>query len=142
VKYVKGFFRIRAVTREETVEIPNIAGARGAVWQANGRTFKVSCGSVAPLEHRLWLSAVDAVPPTGAFIRIWPTVVDAKGNALLGPGGVIAPKLTEASLDLTCRQLPGVGPPDKLILKFPAQVDELKIPFELGDRPDAAEAEK
>jgi hypothetical protein len=139
IAHLKGSVRANVVLREAVVEIDDMAKANNAERVIDGRRFMVNLMTPEPGEHLVTLIAYDlpAVAGGGGVTQVKPKLVDDAGNEFTSGGWGGGGNGKRMTYHFTFRAAPACGKPAKLILPFPAETREIKIPFEFGKPPPA-----
>ena len=133
VKFLRGSVRAVILAREDKVEFEGIARANNVEKKLNGRRFLINAINPEQGDWFVTVIAYNTDPPTAGLGQMRATMIDANGIALhsVGRGATGHPDRIQFTLSFT--QGPDCGLPAKLVMEFPVETKEIKIPFEFGE---------
>jgi hypothetical protein len=91
-----------------------------------------------PGDYSVLVIAFNTAPTPGSQ-HIRGALLDADGKPLKATGTGSRSSASRIDLDLSFSQ-GNAGAPAKLVITVPGKIDEMKVPFEFGQRPAAAPA--
>lgn len=130
---LRGTIRATIMSREQKVEIDDIATANNVEKKVDGMRFMVNAMEAEPGDWVITLIAYKN-DPAGALQQLKATLLDEQGHELSLGGHGSSGSEKRVAFQMNFLQRAGCGEPKKMILQIPLQTEEIKIPFEFTAR--------
>ena len=130
---LRGTIRAVVATREETIQFNGIAQPKHIEKKLGPRQVVVDVTCPKPDRWEVRVTASNTDPPTPGTVEMRTKVLNAAGEIMVpdGQGSQGSREQIEFHMGLPAPPPIGAaGPPDKLILTFPLEAQEVQIPFE------------